>query len=354
MIWILFLTILILTIIFLNFHPVFWGSSKTFNSPNYKNNKFHNIDDKVKVSVPEDCLFKMVLEYFFWWSTQRVPEEINTLKFKKEDLKNDSFVWFWHSTILINLWGSKIITDPVFYEASPVFIWWKPFKYTNTPKIEDLPEIDTVIISHDHYDHLDYKAIEKLDKKVKKYLVPLWVKSHLIKWGISDKKITEFDWYQSKKIDWINFVFTPTQHFSGRGLTNRNSTLWGSWVIKSDNLNVYFSWDSWYFSWFKTIWEKYGPFDLSFIENWAYNKNWKFIHMLPEESVQAGLDLKSKKVMPIHWGKFDLSFHSWYEPIERFTKSAQEKKLDYTTPKIWQIFNKDSTFKDSWWKNITK
>ena len=144
--------------------------------------------------------------------------------------------------------------DPVFYKASPIFIGWKSFDYSHAPKIPDLPEIDTVLISHDHYDHLDYQSIVELDKKVNNYIVPLWVKSHLLKWGVNNDKIKELDWYENNISDDINFIFTPAQHFSGRGILNGSSTLWWSWVIKSKQTSIYFSGDSWYFDWFKTIW----------------------------------------------------------------------------------------------------
>jgi L-ascorbate metabolism protein UlaG (beta-lactamase superfamily) len=252
----------------------------------------------------------------------------------------------------MNIEWKNIITDPVFYKASPVFFWWKTFNYTNPPKVENLPELDFVLISHDHYDHLDYKTITEIDSKVKKYLVPLWVSVHLEKWWVDSNKIVEHDWYSLTSSSEIDFTFTPTRHFSWRGLTNRNSTLWWSWVIKWKESSMFFSWDTWYFDEFKKIWEKYWPFDIAFIENWAYNESWSTIHMYPEQSVQVWIDLKAENIMPIHWGKFDLSLHAWYEPIERFTLEAEKKWLSYIHPKVWEVFDNENLPKINWWNDL--
>jgi L-ascorbate metabolism protein UlaG (beta-lactamase superfamily) len=286
-------------------------------------------------------------------TAKRVPDKvIPSVEFDKDNFEEWSYVWFWHSTILMNIDWLHVISDPVFHEASPISFWWKPFAYSHKPEVWDLPNIDIMIISHDHYDHLDYKTIWELDKKVVKYLVPLWIKSHLLKWWIDENKITEFDWQDSTEINNVKFVFTPARHFSWRGILNGSTTLWWSWVIQWENENIYFSGDSWYFDGFKTIWEKYWPFDVAFIENGAYNDAWNEIHMYPEQSVQAGIDLRAKNIMPIHWWKFDLALHSWYEPIERFTQEAENKKINYFHPRVWEKFTLDTLPKNNWWEEI--
>jgi len=174
------------------------------------------------------------------------------------------------------------------------------------------------------------------------------VKSHFLRWWIDKNKVIEFDWYD-EKIIWENkFIFTPTQHYSGRGVANRNSTLWGSWIIKNNNKNLFFSGDTGYFDELKKIWEKYGPFDVAFLENGAYNESWSQIHMMPEETVQTWIDLKAKQIMPIHWAKFDLSLHSWQEPIERITREADKKKVNIFHPQIWEIFDYNNLPKNKW------
>ena len=175
------------------------------------------------------------------------------------------------------------------------------------------------------------------------------VKKILVRWGVSENKIIEFDWYDSKKQSNLEFIFTPSRHFSGRGLTNRNSTLWGGWIIKSQKKKVYISGDGGYFSEFKKVGESHGPFDIAFMENGQYNKAWKDIHMMPEESVKAGINAKGKILFPVHWGKYDLSVHSWTEPIERFSEEAKRKKQIVATPMIGEIFNFEKIPKSKWW-----
>jgi len=184
-------------------------------------------------------------------------------------------------------------------------------------------------------------------------LVPLGNKAHLLKWGVTDDKIEEFDWYDNFSYENIDFTFTPTRHFSGRALRDRFATLWGGWIIKSESNNFYISGDGGYFDEFKKIGEKYGPFDIVFIENGAYNPRWKNIHLFPEQGVQASLDVQAKVALPIHWGKFSLSTHSWSEPIERFVKEAEARNLTIATPLIGQTFIIDGDIpSEYWWENL--
>ena len=217
--------------------------------------------------------------------------------------------------------------------------------------VEHLPSIDVVIISHDHYDHLDYRAVAALDSKVQRYLVPLGVKAHLQRWGVSGDRITEMDWYDSAKHQSLNFTLAPSRHFSGRSI-KRSATLWGSWVVKSSEQSVYFSGDSGYFDEFKKLGQSHGPFDIAFVENGAYNLNWTQIHMMPEESVQAALDLNAKVFFPIHWGRFDLSSHSWTEPVTRAKRAASEQGIALATPLIGEVFTTTEYPVSEWWLNL--
>ena len=352
------LTIILLTIfsiiLFINFHPVFWSKAKDMNiSNNYSNWKFWNLNKNISINTWNWSIWNTLKEY---WDNneERFPlTTVPTIKFDKTQFKSWDFVWLGQSTILINVDWKNMITDPVFNKASPIFLWWKPFHYSAPPKISDLPDIDFLLISHDHYDHLDYQAILELKPKVKIYLVWLWVKAHLESWWIDSDKIIEFDWYDKKQFQDTEIIFTPAQHFSGRGLTDRFSTLWWWWIIKWKNTNIYFSWDTGYYDEFKKIWESYWPFDYAFIENGAYNKAWASIHMMPEEVVQAWIDLKANNIMPIHWWKFDLSLHSWHEPIERFIKEANKKEVSYFHPQVWVIFNNEKLPKNNWWSDLS-
>lgn len=348
------LILITLFLILVKFNPTFWWkNTKIYDVENFKNWTFFNL---VNWKLWRYALWEgetsNVFNSFLNSSKYKFPNKnLESIKFDKNNFNEWDFVWFWHSTILIKLNWKNILLDPVFFQASPFSPFVKPFSYTNAPKISDLPEkIDYVLISHDHYDHLDYKTIIQIDKKVDKYLIPLWVSSHFKAFWIDPSKVEEFSWETTQKYDEIAFSLVPSHHYSWRSYNDGNSTLWWWWVIKNEQNNVYFSWDSWYFSGFKDIWKKYGPFDIAFIENWAYNESWIDIHMLPEQAVQAWLDANAKNTMPIHWAKFDLAFHSWYEPIESFVKESENKWLSYFHPQIWQVFDKNNLPKNKWWE----
>ncbi len=213
-----------------------------------------------------------------------------------------------------------------------------------------LPSIDAILISHDHYDHLDYGSIRQLKDKTKYFFVPLGVGAHLQHWGVEASKITELDWWQSADIDGMTFTATPARHFSGRGLTDRDKTLWASWVIKGQDNNIYFSGDSGYRTHFKQIGEQYGPFDFTMIECGQYNEKWEAIHMMPEQSLQAHIDLQGKMMMPIHWGAFNLAVHPWKEPVERLLKAKKEDMM-IATPVIGESFVLSQALPDArWWE----
>lgn len=308
----------------------------------YKNGQFQN-QEETPMMTGDDSMFK-IMRQFFGKIPDGVPEDaIKTEPFIQEHLSNTDkeieYVWFGHSTLLINFKGIKILTDPVFSKyASPVPFSNRSFAYSESYSIEQLPIIDLVLISHDHYDHLDKRTIKKLKDKVRHFYVPLKVKRRLIKWGVPKEKITEADWWNSFKLaSGITITATPARHFSGRGLTNRNSTLWCSWVIKNHESSLFYSGDSGYGKHFKAIGNKLGPFDLTFIECGQYNNNWRYLHNMPEESVQAHMDLGGKKMVPIHWGKFKLSLHPWTEPIERAKAAAEKQKVDLSVPEVGKI-----------------
>ncbi len=238
-----------------------------------------------------------------------------------------------HSTLLLKLRGEFWLTDPVFSERASPFQWMGPKRFHQSPiGIEDLPPIKGVVLSHDHYDHLDFHAILRLAAKTEHFLTPLGVGDRLIAWGIDAAKVRQLDWWQSTKVDGMEFAATPAQHFSGRGLHDRDQTLWASWVIMADDLRIFFSGDSGYFDGFKAIGDRYGPFDLTMIETGAYDKQWPYVHMQPEETLQAHLDLKGRWLLPIHNGTFDLALHTWHEPFDRITSLAAGKGVKISTP----------------------
>ncbi|OIQ26574.1 MBL fold metallo-hydrolase [uncultured Vibrio sp.] len=240
-----------------------------------------------------------------------------------------------HSSVLMKLDGKVMLTDPVLSERASPLDWAGPKRYHPLPITMDaLPDIDICLISHDHYDHLDKETIQRIHHKVSRFYVPTNVRKYLLEWGVPDNKITEFGWWQSRINNDINFTFTPTQHFSGRSFKERDTSLWGSWVIKSAQSNLFFSGDSGYFSGFKEIGEKYGPFDLTLMETGAYDDNWSDIHMFPEQSVQAHIDVNGRFMLPIHNTTFDLSYHVWNEPLKRAHAEASRRHVDIVCPKI--------------------
>ena len=261
--------------------------------------------------------------------------------------------WFGHSAFLLEIDGKKILLDPMLTEVPAPHPLLGPRRYSSELPIaiEKLPYIDAIIISHDHYDHLDYRSIQQLKEKTGRFYTSLGVGNHLEAWGIEAERITELNWWDSTSFDGLKIISTPARHFSGRGLMDRQSTLWCSWVIQGKNDNIYFSGDGGYDIHFKEIGEKYGPFDLSLLECGQYNEQWKAIHMMPEETVQAAVDLKSKVFMPIHWGAFTLALHNWTDPVERAAKAAEEKEQAMTTPEIGVplIIGKHTPV-TPWWK----
>ena len=327
-------------------------------SPNYKDGVFQNLVPtplEIPVSLMASSAYKMLVGF---------PEAEPATPIKTVPLDHSKFTgpgsatevavsWFGHSSVLIRMEGKTILTDPVFGERASTFSFMRPkrFNYDHHVTVDDLPPLDAVILSHDHYDHLDYPTILQLKGKVKRFFVPLGVGAHLEKWGIDPAFITELDWWQSAKLGDLELVCAPSRHFSGRSF-KRNGTLWSSWVLLGRERRVYFGADSGYYPGFKMIGEKYGPFDLALLECGAYNEAWANIHMMPEETAQAQVDVKAKKLIPIHWAKFNLAPHPWREPIRRITKKSAELGTTLITPRIGEVTVLDVYMpQNQWWES---
>ena len=361
----LIVLIAIIVVLFLTLSPQF-GKSPTKKqikdyekTGHYQDGKFINISP-----TPLDAGYWKITREFLKENPNRVPsseievDKIDSLAIANHKAGITQLIWFGHSAFLLLIDGKKILIDPMFGSSpSPIeFLGPKRFSKELPIEIERLPFIDAVIISHDHYDHLDYNSIKKLNGKVGQFFTPLGVGNHLLRWGVAEDKIHELDWWESIRFKGIDVVSCPARHFSGRGIFDKSSTLWCSWVISGSKDNIYFSGDSGYDTHFKKIGEKYGPFDISLIECGQYNENWKLIHMFPEESVQAAIDLKSKLVMPIHWGAFSLAIHDWSDSVERIVKKADELHMPVATPGIGQpliINNGEIKIQyENWWENF--
>ncbi|WP_242972986.1 MBL fold metallo-hydrolase [Anaeromicrobium sediminis] len=344
----------------MEFSPQFGGKltekdyERIKKSKNFQKGKFKNIEDTHSMTSTD---LRWIIEYFTSKDTTpnfSVPvENSNLVSYNEDQGDNVKVIWFGHSALLLEINNKKIFLDPMLSEvpAPHPMLGSKRFS-TNLPMgIDEIPELDAVVISHDHYDHLDYVSIKKLKDKVKMFYVPLGIGAHLKSWGVEETKIVELDWWQEAKFEELTFISTPSRHFSGRGLFNRDSTLWSSWVIKGKDVNIFFSGDSGYSESFKEIGEKFGPFDLTMIECGQYHEAWSKIHMMPEETVKAHIDLKGKLLLPIHWGAFKLSLHPWDEPVERLLKEANSLNVSVTTPKIGEtVILGKSVPSSEWWK----
>jgi L-ascorbate metabolism protein UlaG (beta-lactamase superfamily) len=323
-------------------------------SPNWHGKIFENLE-KTNMEFSLSNLPKFLHKQFCEKIGREPLRPLPIMPFNNETFESGDnsmqSIWYGHSAILMRLNQKNILIDPMFGpDAAPIAPFKvKRFSNSTLDLIENFPEIDLVLISHDHYDHLDYDSILKLKDKTKCFYVALGVKRHLVSWGIDAKKITEFIWWEETIFEDIKITFTPTRHFSGRGMTDRAKSLWGGWALKTEKENIWFSGDSGYGTHFAEIGKHLGPFDFAFMECGQYNENWHQIHMYPEESVQAAMDAKVKNMIPVHWAGFALAQHPWKEPIERFIKNATAEKLNFVVPKIGEMFSSNATNNFKWW-----
>ncbi|SDL43887.1 L-ascorbate metabolism protein UlaG, beta-lactamase superfamily [Catalinimonas alkaloidigena] len=363
--WLLVLLVLLAAVggaLFVNLAPQFGESprgpylERVQASPHYADGQFVNL-----VETRMDLGFRGGLEslWEFFTAQHTVPEVPLPVRpglagtHEAVPTAPLYLTWFGHSAILLELEGKRLLLDPMLGPAaSPVSFSVQRFPYERALMLDSLAPVDAIFFSHDHYDHLDYPSVMALKEKTGHFFVPMGVGSHLRRWGIPDEKITELDWWESRAYAGLQVTLTPARHFSGRGLTDRNKTLWGSWAIRGQRTNVYFSGDSGYGDHFREIGERLGPFDLAMMECGQYNEKWKAIHMMPEQTLQAGLDVGGKRLMPIHWGAFALAVHPWTDPVERLTAAARERGFtELMTPVIGQRLTLEEPT-SPWWEPL--
>ncbi len=322
-------------------------------SPNYKDGSFQNL-------VPTEMLAegasypKMMIDFFSKGINREPSKTLPSILTNLKSLPDEpTIIWFGHSSYLITVNGKRVLVDPVFSQrASPVqYMGGKAYPVTNPYSIDNFPDVDLVVISHDHYDHMDYNTILKLQSKTKFFCTGLGIGSHLEYWGVPESQIREFDWWEGETIvPGLKLTCTPARHFSGRGF-KRGQTLWSSFVLEADRFKIFIGGDSGYDESFKKIGERFGPFDLVMLECGQYDKQWPYIHMMPEQTVQASVDLNSAALLPVHWGKFTLALHPWDEPIRRAAKAADELRVRLATPLIGEIMPLDSVHTGNhWWE----
>lgn len=300
------------------------------------------------------ALWQMIFHSEKFMPNQPLPmQKPNFSEFLAEASKA-KFVWFGHSSLLARLDGKTVFIDPVFAKSvSPLPFMMQRFQ-PPPATLEALPEVDLIVISHNHYDHLDESVIKHYkNANNTRFIVPLGVGEILQKWGIADERIDELDWWQAKQIDDLTISAVPARHNTGRGVFDRNKTLWAGYVFQTATEKFYYSGDS---SWgdgsqFRQIAERFGQFDLAFMENGQYNLTWIDSHMLPEQMVDAVKLLQPKRVMPVHWAAYALSIHSWKDPVERAMPLLQQMAMPILTPQIGQVFDTDSQT-EFWWENV--
>lgn len=345
-------------------HPLFGKKAKDIRlekikqSKNFRGNQFQNLSKTPALAegvsyydALKDILFSKVKATKPTKSIPHIKTDINQLK-----LTEDYLVWFGHSSYFLQVDQQKIVVDPVLTKnASPLYNTNVAFKGADFFNTAILPAIDFLILTHDHYDHLDYTTFKEIKNRISKIICPLGVGAHLEYWGFPAEHIIELDWYENIILNKsIQLTATPSRHFSGRGF-KRNNTLWASYVLKSEKLNLFLGGDSGYDTHFKAIGKQFGPFDIAILENGQYDKKWKYIHLLPEDLPKACSDLNTKRLLPVHNSKFKLANHPWKEPLQKITENAGKiSETKIMTPKIGEIvyLNNENQAFENWWEAI--
>jgi L-ascorbate metabolism protein UlaG (beta-lactamase superfamily) len=262
--------------------------------------------------------------------------------------------WFGHSSLLVELDGKRFLTDPVWSERCSPSSVLGPKRFFEPPlPLDQLPPIDAVVLSHDHYDHLDEPSIRVLNQRVPLFIVPLGLGAHLEYWGVPAAKIRELDWWGQTHVGGIELTATPARHFSGRSLGDADKTLWAGWSLRGPSHRVYYSGDTAMFPGFKEIGARLGPFDATLIEVGAYDRMWADVHLGPEQAVQAHRDVKGKLMLPVHWGTFNLALHAWTEPVERLLVAAQHASVNVVVPRPGESIDPSNPPPPAaWWPKV--
>ncbi|WP_374460261.1 MBL fold metallo-hydrolase [Chryseobacterium taeanense] len=329
---------------------------KMQRSANFKNQQFHNLT--YTPAIAEGFSMPKVMFNFLFGKkdplikpSDKIPSVYTDLKSLPKD--QDVFIWLGHSSYYIQTDGISFLIDPVLSSyGSPFRFFNKAFSGADIFKPEDIPAIDYLVITHDHYDHLDYPTVKAIKDRVAKVILPLGVGAHLERWGFDVDQLMEEDWGAEVNLkNNSKIIFTPARHFSGRKM-KRNVTLWTSYILETPTKKIFLGGDSGYDTHFKMIGEKYGPFDFAIMENGQYNEAWKYIHALPEDVIQASIDVRAKNIIPVHSSKFALALHPWNEPLQQVTNLAKNKDLHILTPMIGEPvdLNSSSYHFGNWWE----
>lgn len=358
----LFVLILILVLgsILYLFHPRFGARMEgdrlalMKSKANYSQGAFENLEPTP--ALKEGSSSADIWKNFFFTRVDRKnpkrPLPVDWVNLHELPRNQNAFVWFGHSSYYLQLDGKRILVDPVFSKyATPVRVSIRAFEREYEHQVIDLPDIDILVITHDHWDHLDYNTFMKIKDRVRHIVTGLGVGAHLEKWGFPAERISELYWGESAEIEGLRFHSTTARHFSGRTF-KRNVTLWSSYVVEGSK-KIYIGGDSGYGKHFKEIGDRFGPIDFAFLENGQYNELWRYIHMMPEEVPLAGKDLRAHYLIPVHSAKFPLANHAWDEPLQRVYQAAKEHNVHLLTPHLGQLIDMDGqTDTRPWWEGL--
>lgn len=324
-------------------------------SPRFRDGVFHN-ETQARVAPAGDTP-SIVRELVFGKERRRPRKPVPLMVPELDSPPADGLrvTWMGHATALVELEGRRVLIDPVWSERVSPSQAVGPRRMHPMPlAIEALPAVDAVVISHDHYDHLDMRTIRKLAAVHQMpFLVPLGVGAHLERWGIAQERIIELDWEESATVAGLTFTATASRHFSGRRRPGENTTLWVSWVLAGKDRRIFYTGDSGYFDDYAKIGAAHGPFDATLVQIGAYSPYWPDIHMTPEEGTATHLAVRGGLLIPVHWGTFNLALHSWSEPVERVLKDADRHDIRVAVPRPGQVLDVDKLPKsDPWWRAI--
>ncbi|KQV03242.1 MULTISPECIES: MBL fold metallo-hydrolase [unclassified Kitasatospora] len=328
------------------------------NSPQFRDGVFHNAPSELARPTPETPVNRDTLRRMLFERHGKPSGPVPLAQFEggahRPAAEGVEITWFGHASALVEVEGSRVLLDPIWSDRCSPSGHIGPKRLHPVPvELEELPPVDAVLISHDHYDHLDMATVQRLTAaQSAPFAVPLGIGGHLRRWGVPEHRIIELDWDETCTLGDLTLTLTSAHHFSGRG-TTRNTTLWGSWVIAGPSRKVYYTGDSGYFEGYRKIGEQHGPFDAALVQIGAYDQAWADIHMTPEDAVRAHLELRAELLVPVHWCTFDLGLHPWAEPIERLLAEAKQQAVPIAVPRPGQRVDVDNPPElDGWWESV--
>jgi len=327
-------------------------------NPHYIDGRFVNLEPEAPSTT---SLFEYIVRQLSGDEVREPPAPVPVLAVDKTLLEAPPpasglrAFWIGHASTYVEIDGLRLLLDPVFAErVSPLPVG--PRRFHAPPiALTALPRIDAVLISHDHYDHLDMDTVRHLAQRGSRFYVPLGIGAHLELWGILPAQIEELEWWQERSLGQVRIVCTPTRHYSGRGLSNRSTTLWSSWSVIGPQHRFFYSGDTGYATLFRDIGTRLGPFDMAFIKIGAYGPGaaWTDIHMTPEQAVQVHRDVRARRMFPVHWSTFNLAYHDWDEPIRRTVAEASRVGVELVTPRVGEMVDADRVFESiRWWEAV--